>query len=73
MTTFTSAWALRLSWTLLSTMSVEPLFPKRNPVPARHSSKATQPPGAHRIRLHKNRRSLRIHCRIDAYQTLLDR
>ena len=73
MTTCTSAWALRLSWTLPSTKSVGPPFPKPNPVPARHCSKATQPPGAHLIRLRRIQRSHRIHCGIGACQTLLHR
>ena len=73
METCTSAWALRLSWMLPSTKNAGPPFPKPNPVPARHCSKATQPPGAHRIRLRRIQRSHRIHCRIRACQTLLHR
>ena len=73
MKSYTSAWALRLSWTLPSTASVGPPFPKPHPVPAHHCSKATRPPGAHRIRLRWIRRSHRIHCRIGACQTLLHR
>ena len=69
MKTYTSAWALRLSWTLPSTRSARPPFLKPNPAPAHHFSKSTQPSGAHRIRLHRTRRSHRTGAR----QTLLDR
>ena len=68
-TTYTSAWALRLSWTLPSTRSVGPPFPKPNLVPALRSCKARQPLGAHRIRLQRTRRSHRTR----ACQTLFDR